>query len=104
EVQVVAGAIAAFQYNNGTRDRNGLDPLDSTIIPAITIFGTRPVFYKVPVTQQLSKAAATGHYPVSETKVVKCVVAPRSRHLFEGMEVPEFRQEVIECYETFKRI
>ncbi|KAK0191698.1 hypothetical protein F5146DRAFT_1112072 [Armillaria mellea] len=69
EAQVIAGAIAAIQYNNGTRDRNGLDPLDSMIIPAITIFGTRPVFYKVPVTQQLNQAVAMGQYPVSETKV-----------------------------------
>ncbi|KAK0231578.1 hypothetical protein IW262DRAFT_1345102 [Armillaria fumosa] len=104
EAQVIAGAIAAFQYNNGTRDRNGLNPLDSMIIPAIIIFGTRPVFYKVPVTQQLSKAVAMGQYPVSETKVVKCVVAPRSRRLFGGMEVPEFRTEVIKCCEAFRRI
>ncbi|KAK0448166.1 hypothetical protein EV421DRAFT_2008511 [Armillaria borealis] len=104
EAQAIAGAIAAFQYNNSTRDRNGLDPLDSMTIPAIAIFGTCPVFYKVPVTQQLSEAVAMGQYPVSETKVVKCVVAPRSRRLFEGMEVPEFRREVLECYEAFRRI
>ncbi|KAK0227111.1 hypothetical protein EDD85DRAFT_794938 [Armillaria nabsnona] len=104
EAQAIAGAIAAFQYNNSTRDRNGLDPLESMIIPTITVIGTRPIFYRVPVTQQLSKAVAMGQYPVSETKVVKYVVAPRSRRLFEGMEVPEFRREVLECYEAFRRI
>ncbi|KIJ62409.1 hypothetical protein HYDPIDRAFT_73745, partial [Hydnomerulius pinastri MD-312] len=40
EAQVIAEAIAAFQYNNAARDRSGLDPLDSMTIPAITILGT----------------------------------------------------------------
>ncbi|KAK0502429.1 hypothetical protein EDD18DRAFT_691350 [Armillaria luteobubalina] len=43
-------------------------------IPAITMLGTRPVFYKIPVRQELSDAVTTGQYSVSETEVVKCVV------------------------------
>ncbi|KAK0492758.1 hypothetical protein EDD18DRAFT_1007916, partial [Armillaria luteobubalina] len=60
EAQVIAGAIVAFQYNKDTRDRNGSDPLDSMVIPAITVFGTHPVFYKVHVTEQLNKVVAMG--------------------------------------------
>ncbi|PBK85186.1 hypothetical protein ARMGADRAFT_565846 [Armillaria gallica] len=104
EAQVIAEAVAAFQYNNAARDRIGLDPLDSMTIPAITMIGTRPVFYKIPVTQELSDAITTAQYPVSKTEVVKCVVAPTSRRLSEGMEVPEFRQEVLQHYEAFRRM
>ena len=73
-------------------------------IPAITMIGTRPVFYKIPVTQELSDAITTAQYPVSKTEVVKCVVAPTSRRLSEGMEVPEFRREVLQHYEAFRRM
>ncbi|KAK0470241.1 uncharacterized protein EV420DRAFT_100107 [Desarmillaria tabescens] len=104
EAQVIAEAIAAFQYNNVARDRNGLDPLDSMTIPAITMISTRPVFYKIPVTQQLSNAIAMAQCPVSKTEIVKCVVAPHSCRLSEGMEVPEFRQEVLQHYEAFRRM
>ncbi|KAK0234770.1 hypothetical protein EDD85DRAFT_845331 [Armillaria nabsnona] len=96
-----AQVIAAFQYNNAARD---LDPLDSMIIPAITVIGTRPVFYKIPVTRELSDAITTAQYPVSKTEVVKCVVAPHSRRLSEGMEVPEFRREVLQHYEAFRKM
>ncbi|KIJ58269.1 hypothetical protein HYDPIDRAFT_163447 [Hydnomerulius pinastri MD-312] len=58
-------------------------------IPAITILGTRPIFYQ---------------HPVSHTEVVKCVVAPHSRRLSEGMEVPEFRREILRHYEAFRRM
>ncbi|KAK0470706.1 hypothetical protein IW261DRAFT_1572894 [Armillaria novae-zelandiae] len=104
EARVIADAVAAFQYNNTARDRNGLDPLDSMTIPAITMVGTRPIFYKVPVTQELSDAVITGQYPVSKTEVIKCVVAPTSRRLSEGMEVPEFRREVLYHYEAFRKM
>ncbi|KAK0457756.1 uncharacterized protein EV420DRAFT_476493 [Desarmillaria tabescens] len=72
-------------------------------IPAIIMIGTRPVFYKIPVTQQLSDAIAMAQYPVSKTDVFKCVVAPHSRRLSEGMEVPEFRREILQHYEAFRR-
>ncbi|KAK0218864.1 hypothetical protein IW262DRAFT_1297989 [Armillaria fumosa] len=104
EAQVIAKAIAAFQHNNTARERIGLDPLGSMTIPAITMLGTRPMFYKVPVTQELSDAVTTGQYPVSKTEVVKCVVAPASRRLSEGMEVPAFRREVLCHFEAFRKM
>ncbi|KAK0218859.1 hypothetical protein IW262DRAFT_1062823 [Armillaria fumosa] len=104
EAQVIAEAIAAFQYNNTARERIGLDPLGSMTIPAITMLGTRPIFYKVPVTQELSDAVTTGQYPISKTEVLKCVVAPASRRLSEGMEHPEFRREVLCHCEAFRKM
>ncbi|KAK0470594.1 hypothetical protein IW261DRAFT_1573028 [Armillaria novae-zelandiae] len=104
EAQVIAEAVAAFQYNNTARDHNGLDLRDSMTIPAIMMISTHPIFYKVPITQELSDAVTTGQYPVSKTEVIKCVVALTSHRLSEGMEVPEFRWEVLYHYEAFRKM
>lgn len=63
EAQVIAEAIAAFQHNNEKRRNRHLPPLDSMNIPCITMAGTRPCFYKVPVTKELSDAVISGQYP-----------------------------------------
>jgi hypothetical protein len=39
-------------------------------IPCITMSGTRPTFYLVPVTQELSTAVIGGVYPATETTVL----------------------------------
>jgi len=86
EAQVVAEAIAAFQFNNTKRGDSGLPLLNSMTIPCITMSGTRPTFYLVPVTQDLSNAVILGHYPATQTQVSKCVtVGTHARHASEGM-------------------
>jgi len=104
EAQVIAEAIAAFQHNNLSRDRAGLDTVESMTIPAITMIGTRPIFYKIPVTQALSDAVARAQYPAFQTTVFKCIVNPLSRHQSDGMEVPEFRQDILKHYNAFKAV
>ncbi|KAG2367865.1 hypothetical protein BDR07DRAFT_1605858 [Suillus spraguei] len=69
EPQVIAEAIAAYQYNNEKRLLRSLPPLDAMTIPCITMVGTRPIFYLVPVTEALSNAVATGQYPEAKTTV-----------------------------------
>jgi hypothetical protein len=104
EPQVIAEAIATFQHN--TRNRKLLDQpeLDSMTIPCITMIGTRPIFYLVPVTRELSDAVAAGQYPPSSTVVKKCVVASNSRRLSEGMETPDFRQVALQHYTAFRTL
>ena len=104
EAQVIAEGIAAFQYNNAARDRAGLNRFESMVIPAIIVIGTRPIFYKVHVTQALSDAVAMAQYPATQTTVLKCIVAPRSGRVSEGMEVPEFRQDILKYYEAFRKM
>jgi hypothetical protein len=84
EPQVIAEAIATFQRNNRTRAQLGLPELDSMTIPCITMIGTRPIFYLVPVTHELSEAVVTAQYSLSPTLVKKCVVASNSGPLGEG--------------------
>jgi hypothetical protein len=105
EPQVIAGAIAAYQYNNARRKRMGLHTLSTMTIPCITMVGTCPTFYLVPVTQQLSDAVINGNRPNFETKVFMCATAAdRHRRLSEGMEVPEYRRVAFQHMIAFKAI
>jgi len=101
EAQVIAEAIAAFQYNNVKRLDLGLQGLDSMTIPCITMVGTRPFFYKVPVTAQLSDAVITGQYPQQPTIVTRCA-PPARRRASEGMEVPDYRKVALQYYDAFR--
>jgi hypothetical protein len=104
EAQVVAAAIAAFQYNNRVRACLALPELDTVVIPCITMIGTRPIFYKVPVSMQLSRAVMTAQYPAQPTLVTKCVVNSLTRRLNSGMEEPEFREIALQHFSVFKAL
>lgn len=104
EPQVIAGAIATFQHNNRIRARLGEPERNSMTIPCITMTGTRPIFYLVPVTRELSEAVATAQYPLSLTVAKKCVVISNSRRLSEGMETTGFRQVALRHYTAFRTL
>ena len=105
EAQVVAEAIAAFQFNNMKRGDSGLPLLDSMTIPCITMSGTRPTFYLVPVTQDLSNAVIQGHYPATQTQVSKCVtVGTHARRPSEGMWDIEYRKLALKRLLAFKTL
>ncbi|KAN0114121.1 hypothetical protein V8E52_007097, partial [Russula decolorans] len=98
EPQVIAEAIiVTFQCNNRIR-------LDFVTIPCIVMIGTQPIFYLVPVTQELSEAVATAQYPRSPTLVKKYVVAFNSHRLSEGMETLGFRQVALQHYTAFRTL
>lgn len=105
EAQLIAEAIAAFYANNQTRMRTlGLPILPSKLIPGITMKGTAPTFYKVPVTTTLVNAVATGMYPTQETVVYAHIPdIPRpARRWSEGMRPLDNRRIILSCYEAFK--
>jgi len=105
EPQVVAEAIAAFQFNNTKRGDRGLPLLNSMTIPCITMSGTRPTFYLVPVTQDLSNAVILGQYPAIQTQVSKCVtVGAHPRRASEGMEDTEYRKLALKRLLAFKTL
>ena len=75
---LVAEAIAAFQRNNRVRKESGLSPLDSKVMPGITMTGTFPTFFKVCVSTELVLAIESGQYPATPTIVEMHVpVIPR---------------------------
>ena len=105
ESQVIAEAIAAYQYNNDNRERRGMTALDKMVFPCITMVGMRPTFYLVPVNRALSDAVTTGQYPPVPTEVWKCVtVAGHNRSSNEGMEKPEYRLVALEHFMAFKTL
>jgi hypothetical protein len=103
EPQVIAEAIAVYQYNKKKWQTGGLPTLDTMTIPCITMVGMQPMFYLIPVTQALSTAVVTGQYPKTPTKVVKCVTASGPNRPFsEGMMMPEYRRVAFQHFITFK--
>ena len=107
EPQVIAEAIAAYQYNNDKRQRRGMATLEEMVFPCITMVGTHPTFYLVPVTRALSDAITTGQYPPAPTEVWKCVTVAGyncSSTGSEGMEKPEYRRVALERFMAFKTL
>ncbi|KAI0300408.1 hypothetical protein BC826DRAFT_1090390 [Russula brevipes] len=103
EPQIIAKAIATFQHNNRKRADLDLPLLDTMIIPCITMVGTRPFFYQIPVTQQLSDCVATGQFPPQQTIVTRCAPSTR-RKASEGMEVPDYRRTALQYYDGFRGV
>jgi len=66
------------------------------------MIGTRPIFYLVPVTRELSEAVATAQYPISPTMVKRCVAASNNRRL--SMETPDFRQLAVQHFTAFRTL
>ena len=105
EAQVVAEAIAAFQFNNAKRAARGQPVLEVMTIPCITMFGTNPTFYLVPVTKELSNAVMTAQYPTTQTQVLKCVtVLEHQRRISDGMADTEFRRLALKRFIAFKSL
>jgi hypothetical protein len=106
EPQLIAEAIAAFQSNNYRRTRVlGQDPIAHKVVPGITLKGTSPIFYKIPVTTQLAQSVALGVYPAAPTVVHAHLptVSRPARRLSEGMKPLDNRASILSCYEAFKR-
>jgi len=112
EAQVVAGAVAAFEFNNHKRESLNLAPLEVMTIPCITLFETCPTFYFVPVSRSLSNAVATGQYPPTQTDVFKCVTSlnddagNRVCHASDniGMGNTEYRRHALQRFLAFKTL
>jgi hypothetical protein len=106
EPQLMAEAIAAFQTNNARRMRVlGLEPVVAKLMPGITLKGSSPIFYKIPVTAALAQAVALGAYPETPTIVhAHLPVVPRpARRLSEGMKPLDNRASILACFQAFKQ-
>ncbi|KAH9081500.1 hypothetical protein EDB83DRAFT_550814 [Lactarius deliciosus] len=105
EAQLIAGAIAAFQRHNYRTRYYKRDPIVHKIIPGITLLGTSPMFYKIPVTTQLAQCVELGLYP-SETTIVYTHLPKLARpghRLCEGMKPLDNRAIILSCFESLKK-
>jgi len=121
--QLIAEALAVFQYNNLQRTLVGQPELTEKVsdhcyvfyyfladaenqeMPGITMFGTSPTFFRIPITDDLARAVRGGICPENETVVlVHMPEVPRPhRRLSEGMRPLDNRRVFLQCYEAFKR-
>jgi hypothetical protein len=74
-------------------------------MPGITLTGSSPIFYKIPVTTQLAESVDAGTYPAIPTIVhahVPALARPAQR-LMEGMRPLDNRAHILACFEAFKK-
>lgn len=103
--QAIAGAIAAFQFNNMRRREYGLKRLDAMTIPCITMVQTRPTFYLVPVTTALCNAVVSGMFPATQTKVPYCPTIPaHMKYASLGAQDTEYRKLILKRFLAFKAL
>ena len=70
EPQLVAEAIAAFQYNNRIRRRHlRKEPLSTYTFPCVTMVGSHARFYKIPVSHELNEGVINGYKPLVKTDI-----------------------------------
>ena len=101
EPQLVTQAIAAFQTNNTRRTRVFSQVVnDAMVMPGITLVGSSPTFYKIPVTKEF----AQGQFPAAPIVVYAHLPAvPRPARLSEGMKPLENRWHILACCEAFRQ-
>ncbi|KAF8885241.1 hypothetical protein CPB84DRAFT_1788510 [Gymnopilus junonius] len=104
EPQVIAEAIAAFALNNRKLVRNlNIPSPDAILIPAIIMAGTTPIFYKIIVTTELSRAVQNGTYPNTETRVLRYIPTLPTGRNNDGMRPLQNRLEILRCLEAFRQ-
>jgi hypothetical protein len=105
EPQLIAEAIAAFYENNKALRAAGLPTLQSKTFAGITMVGTAPTFYKIPVTEELLTSLATSQYPPQATIVEKFFppVPSLARLSNDGMRPLANRRIIFQCFEALKQ-
>ncbi|KAF8520552.1 hypothetical protein JB92DRAFT_3094684 [Gautieria morchelliformis] len=103
--QLIAEVIGTFQRNNRMRRGAKLDPLKEMVFPGIAMYGTAPIFYLIPVTEELSEAVILGRAPTVKTVVKEYIpdIPRMNRRTEEGMMPLDNRVIIVQCYEAFKR-
>ncbi|KAH9046184.1 hypothetical protein EDB84DRAFT_1629828 [Lactarius hengduanensis] len=105
EPQPIAGAIAAFYETNRALKAAGLPKLQSKTFAGITMVGTTPTFYKIPVTNEMLISLATSQYPSQVTTVERLVppVPFPERLVSDGMKTLSNRRIILQCSEAFRQ-
>ncbi|OJA09320.1 hypothetical protein AZE42_07477 [Rhizopogon vesiculosus] len=106
EPQLIAEAIAAFYENNRRRREVGICTVPSKVFAGIVMSGTTPIFYKIPITEELIDAISCAQHPPNQTVVDKLVPPVPHLHSYssDGMIPLENRRIIIQCLEAFKQV
>ncbi|PPQ71076.1 hypothetical protein CVT25_007864 [Psilocybe cyanescens] len=108
--RLVAEALAAFTKNNANRQSSPLESkvnipvlLTVSVMPGIVMVDTTPIFFKIPVTQELVTHVQQGTYPPTPTIATYCF-PPLPCHISDGMKPLSNRHQILSCCEAFKTI
>ena len=103
--QLIAKAIAAFSDNNRCRRQIGQQIIPAKVFAGITLSGTVPIFYKIPVTDALLYSITTAQFPPQPTVVQRLVppVQNIAKLFVDGMWPLENRHIILQCFEAFKQ-
>ena len=106
EPQLIAEAIAAFYEANRRRRQVGLSTIPATVFAGITLAGTAPTFYKIPITSDLLQSVTTAQFPSQKTIVHKFIPPVPNMQYFlrEGMVPLENRYICFQCFEGLKTL
>jgi hypothetical protein len=102
--QLIAGAIAAFQCNNKIRAAMSLPPLEEQLIAGITMWGTSPIFYKIPVSFNLAQSVECGECPKKKTCVSRHVPLLPIAGKADVMSILKNRIHLVRCYIGFRKL
>ena len=97
--------MAAFYKTNKIRRAAGLPLPHSKTFTGITMVGTMPTFYKIPVTEEILISLATAQYPLQATTIEKLIppVPFPARLASDGMKPLVNRRIILQCFEAFKQ-
>jgi hypothetical protein len=101
--QLMAEAIAAFCKNNQIRKEMKLPLWTSRMMYGISMYGTCPTFYKIPITQHLVDCVEEGVSPDKDTEVSSYVpVFPSG--MDKGMMPLDNRRNALQAYLAFRAL
>lgn len=103
--QLIAQALGAFTHNRTLRAIEELPILESYTFPGITMKGSYPILYKIPVTGKLVDAVNHCQHPPDVT-LVKRLMPPGldEPNLESGFLSLQNRRIWLQCFEAFKAL
>nr|CAG8560224.1 2153_t:CDS:1 [Entrophospora candida] len=98
EPQIIAEAIGAFQENSKFGQ-----PLESQLLPCITMLGTCPAFYLIGVAKELAECVRIGDHPKEKAIVKRYAISAPIIPMGDAMLLQNHRHHIFQCYEAFRK-
>jgi hypothetical protein len=104
EAQLIAEAVAAFQENIKIYKRVGKQNVpEYQLMPGITMLGTCPTFYLIPISASLSECIKYGIEPTVDTLVKRYKIPGLPINVSDAMLSPKHARIISECYQSFRK-
>lgn len=103
EEQLIAEAIAAYQSNNAIYKSNDQKELINKTqnLFGLTMLGTCPTFYKIPISFELSNHVSKGKFYNKPTIVEKFIVYKRTFDKPSIILNKGYREKILKCFLAF---